>query len=111
MDWDILQSHMEEALPKNLRLVLDLALANGWDPTPITLAMRLSRTSCHPCFIVWELNPETMRYRFLGARTNVIREDFGGRLTLADLKVYLEKPDVIEREAKNDGPWTRREGV
>lgn len=111
MDWEILQSHMEGPFPRNLRQVLDLALTTGWDPSPITLAMRMSKSSYHPCFIVWELNPETMRYRFLGARTNLVREDFGGKLTLADLKLYLQNPDVIEREAKNDGPWTRREGV
>ena len=87
MDWDILQAHMEGPFPPRLKKILDLGLANGWDPSPITLAMRLSKISCHPCFIVWELNPETMRYKLLGARTNVIREDFGGRLTLPDLEL------------------------
>lgn len=85
-------------LDKRLAKVLDTITGFGWDPHPITLVMRFSKAPYHPFFMRWDLNPETMRWRFTGSRVALVRPGFSGKLTLKDAALYAARPEVIEEE-------------
>lgn len=108
MDWEVLKEKVIEAPPpKNIGEVIQLALDSGWRMDVVSIAVRLQKESCLPCFAVWHLNPATMRFLFKGARVNLITDELSGMLTLRDLKTYLADPTVIQKKEKkeNVSPW------
>lgn len=102
-DWEKLREHLEGPIPSNLMKILALSTEQGWNPDPVTVAMRMSKPGCHPCFAVWTLNRETMRWSFSGARVNLVYPGFSGKLTLRDLGIYLANPEAIEVEEVKKG--------
>ena len=97
-----MQELLNNPLPKNVEKALSLSLEYDWDPTPITLVMRFSKSGCPPFFMTWEYSPETNKFRFMGARVNFIRapseeepKGFSGKLTLRDTEEYMRDPRVI----------------
>lgn len=107
MEAEDLEGLLGEPLEKRVASVISAAMQSGWDPQPVSLVARMSKPGFRPFFMSWALNPETMRFRFSGSRVALVRPDFSGKLTLRDVAVYLEHPEVIE-EKEPSSPWTKR---
>lgn len=102
VDWTGL---LTNPLPANVQKVLDTASQFEWDPHPITLAARFSKPSCHPFYIVWELDPVSMKWRFQESRVKKIVPTGLQKLSFRDVPVYLADPTVIE--PKRPSIWSK----
>jgi hypothetical protein len=98
MEAEDLGELLEGPLDKRVSKILSTALTLEWNPNPITLVARFSKSPHLPFFMRWDLNPETMKWRFGGSRVGLVRPGFSGKLTLKDALTYLEHPEVIQEE-------------
>jgi hypothetical protein len=101
MVWEFLNDPLSPRVVK----ILTLATEYGWDPSPVTLVARLKKDYCHPFYISWVLDLETMKYRFEESRVNKWTEGGLQKLSFRDLGVYIQHPDVIEEKPKKISGW------
>lgn len=112
-DWEKL---LTEPLPTRLRNILELAEENGWNPNPITLVARMSQSPFHPFYIRWAYDMASGKYSFDQAKASKIvpatvvngklKSPAGyQRLTLKDVGLYIQNPEVLMEEKKIVSAW------